>query len=255
MTTPTTSKSNKDMQKERVGIENYILININKNYKYLYYIMFFDVRRMVKRCINCGKTKDLKYFKKDKRNKDGYANICKRCHMQRYYTREYNRKKRGSIHYKKVCIVCGKTFWSWYPITKTCSKGCSRELGRKTSKRNYWKHHPPVRVICRVCGKSFISGKNGRIFCSKKCRKKKKHYVNKKNGRVYFRLIEKYDIVDKKVRMAFIDHHINNFCTVPIPVVPHFNSNCKVDEHRKKMIEWVLKLWVSDFDELIKSCL
>ncbi|GAG55689.1 unnamed protein product, partial [marine sediment metagenome] len=115
---------------------------------------------------------------------------------------------------------------------------------------------PDIYKDCSVCGKTFLARHGRRKYCSLKCQNEKNKRGWKRNGRIYFPLIDKFNIVDRKVRRGFMEHHINNFCVVPCPVIPHFNAGCgSVKQHRDTMRKWMLKLWVMDFDEMIRRCL
>ena len=49
------------------------------------------------------------------------------------YARDRSRKKRGTVIYERVCVVCGKPFTTPFPYAITCSKECSRK--RKAARR------------------------------------------------------------------------------------------------------------------------
>lgn len=61
---------------------------------------------MLKICPKCNQEKELELFRKQKNNKSGYANVCKKCHseyMTAYYIKnpEKNAEKiRMNTHYK-----------------------------------------------------------------------------------------------------------------------------------------------------------
>lgn len=67
-----------------------------------------------KKCTKCGVTKDISYFQKRSRNKDGFSTQCKACKSKRYKKRkENNIKLRMEQKYKfvieKVCNKCKKS--------------------------------------------------------------------------------------------------------------------------------------------------
>ena len=47
-----------------------------------------------------------------------------------HYGRDRSRKRRGTVIYKRVCVVCGQPFETPFPYALTCSKECSKMLHR-----------------------------------------------------------------------------------------------------------------------------
>ena len=108
-----------------------------------------------KKCIKCGKEKELKEFYKDKCFKDGYKSKCKEC---------------CKIHIS-ICTVCNKEFRSEKKNQKFCSSKCQGIYNQKR-----------IKVKCDYCGKeydttnSLYKGKEHH-YCSEKCRNKG-HSIN-----------------------------------------------------------------------------
>jgi len=71
---------------------------------------------MIKTCNKCGEQKEIIFFVKGKKYKDGYRNVCKRCHtdyMIIYYKENDNQRK------IKNKINSGKDYnWKRHKITK-----------------------------------------------------------------------------------------------------------------------------------------
>ena len=78
----------------------------------------------------------------------------------------------------KTCVICGKEFTPCNRVQKTCSKACSRELGRR-SVREYRRQKPvsdvPLNslaarrlngeILCMWCGKEFTTKNPLDKFC------------------------------------------------------------------------------------------
>ena len=76
------------------------------------------------------------------------------------YERDRWRKIRGSVEYKRICVICGKEFTTFFDQGKTCSKECGRKLknqkraGRIRSKYSLRKVFDTYGGICQICGKA-----------------------------------------------------------------------------------------------------
>lgn len=105
--------------------------------------------------------------------------------------------------YKKVCVICGKSFETRYVITKTCSEKCSYERRKKRGKERYAKGPDELIKTCIICGATFLPVSNNTKTCSPKCRKinndntyqrylkKRKGNWDKKKNEVVEEVVEK----------------------------------------------------------------
>lgn len=83
---------------------------------------------MNKPCRTCKIYKNIKYFYKDKRCKDGHVNNCKECE-----------KERTSKHRKENIEKVSKTNALWYQSNKEHSKSRSKQYNQlNRGKRNYY---------------------------------------------------------------------------------------------------------------------
>ena len=85
-----------------------------------------------------------------------------------------------------ICVICGKEFAPRNCVQKTCSKACSRELGRRRSLKRHYdgnsiRHQKPVvcvvpkntlairrlngESLCMWCGKEFATKNPLQKFC------------------------------------------------------------------------------------------
>ena len=90
-------------------------------------------RRVVKKCIVCGK--EFASFRSGKR---------KFCSKKCWYTNEKNKDIRiegikNNWIYKK-CIICGEDFFTNVQITKTCSDYCANKRKEDMKKIRYYKN-------------------------------------------------------------------------------------------------------------------
>ena len=199
------------------------------------------MNKILRRCNTCGNLKQLDKFVKDIRITTGYKGICKRCFTK--YQCHYKRKRRNSKLYKRKCTICKREFETWWKHRVTCSPHCSKLRGRERMRKRAEERHPKFEVECCECGKLFKQKIQTQKYCSKKCRKKAGRRSLKRNGRIYFPIIKIDNVCDRKIRYGMVDHHFNNFCTVPVPLIPH--TKCGGPMHRKQLKKWVEKLYVS----------
>lgn len=107
----------------------------------------------------CKKARIKQRYEAEKEERKAYAMRWREEHPDYYeqykkkapnYERDRWRKIRGSQEYTKECIVCGKTFKTWYPQKQTCSDECKkinndrkhRERGKnRARKRDPEKEH------------------------------------------------------------------------------------------------------------------
>lgn len=68
--------------------------------------------------------------------------------------------------YKKVCLECGASFESSYPITKYCSPECAAKHSPKPQIKS-------VEKKCPTCGTTFETVHSRKKFCSPFCRAKR----------------------------------------------------------------------------------
>lgn len=68
------------------------------------------------------------YLKRWHQKNPEYAKEWAKAHP--HYGRDRSRKIRGTVEYKRECLVCGKAFVSPFSYALTCSKECSRFFKR-----------------------------------------------------------------------------------------------------------------------------
>ena len=133
---------------------------------------------MCKKCIKCGKEKELDQFKKDLTCKDGYRNVCKECIKGEGVVS--NRYRKNGDYSDKECTDCHKVLPldRFYYVNKSKQffssycKDCSNKRKQKKSngvfyrkrrlKRNYnlteESFHNMLELQenkCLICGKVF----------------------------------------------------------------------------------------------------
>lgn len=70
----------------------------------------------MKTCTKCGVEKDISLFCKGKKYKDGYRNVCKRCHTD--YMMSYYRKNPDKNKEKIKINTFNKSAWNRHKISK-----------------------------------------------------------------------------------------------------------------------------------------
>jgi predicted nucleic acid-binding Zn ribbon protein len=80
---------------------------------------------------------------------------------------------------KRICVVCGKEFWTTRSNQITCSKECSKENNRRQSRLRYKAEQELNKQLlkdgkgyerdCVVCGKHFRTLIYSKITCGMSC--------------------------------------------------------------------------------------
>jgi len=160
--------------------------------------------------------------------------ICKNCN--KVFNAGYDAKfcsrdcsgayrKKSTIHIKKVCFQCRKSFHRTY-YGKTEKLFCSRKCFAE-----YRKEKSIIYVICPVCGEVFsrasynIKKESSQLYCSRKCavigknKARKSFYPTKEHRRAaeYFRLriheIKELDcmgLLDSKIELLKLKKELRN---------------------------------------------
>lgn len=83
---------------------------------------------------------------------------------------------------EKICVICGRKFFTKKKARMTCSKKCSMERKRRWN-REWYRLHGAKKDrkweegyrVCRLCGNSFLSGGKALLICPA-CRKRIAEY-------------------------------------------------------------------------------
>ena len=125
------------------------------------------------KCEQCGKEFENNY-------RAPHQRFCsKKCRDNWWWAHREENPKSSPPPDERVCVICGKTFYSRHNTQKCCSKPCSAENEERRRKDYFYRQfsakikstiepeEPPQK--CRHCGKEFIPTRQGQVYCDAKC--------------------------------------------------------------------------------------
>jgi len=156
----------------------------------------------MKKCSKCKRELELTEFHKDKKSKDGHKSICKACRNKGKKNISKNRKKFDSNlkHQIYISIKQNKNNKKWEKMVNFSLKELKIHLELQFNKNMSWDNFGSYWWIDKIIPISLyrfaIPGEFKKAWSLKNLRPLEKKICQKKQNKLYYYLIKKYNLFD-----------------------------------------------------------